>query len=138
MSEATPGASVSGSEVLVLENPTAMSMSIEARQVQWVVGKSPADANAWVFTASGVSPASGVLGNALGPYFNVRRDTRLHRHLDQHDRRLDPPSRRGWPRRRSTCRSTSASAAGCARRRRSAWRCTCTARACSRPPTAGR
>lgn len=68
----TPAPSV---DVAVLENPTAMTMSIEARQVQWVIGKSPADANAWVYTASGVTPASGVLGNALGPFFNVRRDT---------------------------------------------------------------
>jgi FtsP/CotA-like multicopper oxidase with cupredoxin domain len=74
MSESTPGAGVSSSEVIVLENPTAMSMTIEARQVQWVPGKSPADVNAWVYVAAGVSPSSGVIGNALGPYFNVRRD----------------------------------------------------------------
>lgn len=63
-----------GVGVTVLENPTSMSMSIEARQVQWVVGKSPADINAWVYTAGGVTPADGVLGNSLGPFFNVRRD----------------------------------------------------------------
>ena len=61
-------------DVAVLENPTSMAMAIEERRVQWVVGKSPAEANAWVYTASGVTPASGVLGNAIGPYFNVRRD----------------------------------------------------------------
>ncbi len=62
-------------DVTVLENPAAVSVSIEARQVQWVVGKSPADVNAWVYAANGVTPASGVLGNALGPFFNVRRDS---------------------------------------------------------------
>lgn len=67
-------ASTPSGDVVVLENPASMTMSIEARQVQWVAGKSPADVNAWVYTANGVSPASGVLGNALGPAFNVRRD----------------------------------------------------------------
>ena len=66
--------STSGADVIVLENPTAMAMAIEERRVEWVVGKSPVDANAWVYTANGVTPASGVVGNALAPYFNVRRD----------------------------------------------------------------
>jgi FtsP/CotA-like multicopper oxidase with cupredoxin domain len=59
----------------ILENPATASISIQARQVQWVVGKSPADANAWVYVADATVPASGVLGNPLGPFFNVRRDS---------------------------------------------------------------
>jgi len=73
MMESSPG-TAPGTDVTVLENPTTLAMAIEERQVQWVVGKSPAEANAWVYTANGVTPASGVLGNALGPYVNVRRD----------------------------------------------------------------
>src|SRR6185437_2828035 len=59
----------------ILENPATASISIQARQVQWVVGKTPANANAWVYVADGSAPASGVLGNSLGPFFNVRRDS---------------------------------------------------------------
>jgi len=72
MMESAPG--TAPGDVTVLENPTTLAMAIEERQVQWIVGKSPTEANAWVYTANGVTPASGVLGNALGPYVNVRRD----------------------------------------------------------------
>lgn len=65
---------VSAAEVTVIEGPTTLGMSIQARQVQWVVGKSPAQANAWVYAADGVTAADGVLGNVLGPFINVRRD----------------------------------------------------------------
>ena len=75
MGSAPTGTPAPSADVTVLENPAAMTMSIEARSVQWIVGKSPADANAWVYTANGVTPASGVLGNPLGPFFNVRRDS---------------------------------------------------------------
>jgi FtsP/CotA-like multicopper oxidase with cupredoxin domain len=59
---------------VVIENPATLSISIQARQVQWVAGKSPAQANAWVYVADG-TPATGVLGNQLGPYLNVRRNS---------------------------------------------------------------
>lgn len=58
----------------VLENPASVSISIQARQVQWVPGKSPVRANAWVYVADGM-PATGVLGNHLGPFINVRRNS---------------------------------------------------------------
>ena len=73
MIESSPAAAL-GADVTVLENPTTVAMAIEERQVQWVVGKSPAEANAWVYTANGVTPTGGVLANALGPYVNVRRN----------------------------------------------------------------
>ena len=34
--------------VTVIENPSTLSISIQSRQVQWLPGKSPAQANAWV------------------------------------------------------------------------------------------
>ena len=62
---------------VVIDNPVNLSMSIQARQVQWVPGKSPAQANAWVFVADATMPATGVLGNQLGPFINVRRNSAL-------------------------------------------------------------
>ena len=43
--------------------------------MQWVAGKSPAQANAWVYVADASMPATGVLGNHLGPFINVRRNS---------------------------------------------------------------
>ena len=50
-SDAAPesGAETAGPEKLpVISNPSRVAMSIQARQVQWVPGKSPTSANAWV------------------------------------------------------------------------------------------
>lgn len=66
-------ADASTAELTVLNNPTAASVSIQSRQVQWVPGRSPSADNAWVYVADGT--ATGVLPNHLGPVFNVRRGT---------------------------------------------------------------
>ena len=71
-----PPSSLSNDPV-VIDNPVNLSISIQARQVQWVAGKSPAQANAWVFVADATTPATGVLGNHLGPFINVRRNSAL-------------------------------------------------------------
>jgi FtsP/CotA-like multicopper oxidase with cupredoxin domain len=76
-SDSTPETAAPLSDPVVIESPANLSISIQARQVQWVVGKSPAEANAWVFVADAVSPATGVLGNYLGPFMNVRRNDAL-------------------------------------------------------------
>ncbi len=64
---------VTAADPVVLDAPTTLSMSIQARQVQWVVGKTPAQANAWVYVADASTPADAVLGNAFGPVFEMRR-----------------------------------------------------------------
>ena len=95
---------------VVIENPAALSISIQARQVQWVAGKSPAQANAWVYRRRGGTPASGVLGNQLGPYLNVRRNSPCAVTWSQHHSRVDAGARATGSIRPSTCRSTSACA----------------------------
>ena len=74
-SESTPESSApAGPEKLpVISNPSRVAMSIQARQVQWVPGVSPKSPNAWVYAADGVTAASGVLPNHLGPTLDVRR-----------------------------------------------------------------
>jgi FtsP/CotA-like multicopper oxidase with cupredoxin domain len=66
---------VTGPDPVVLDQPATATISIQARQVEWVVGKQPAQANAWVFVPDASTPATGVLGNALGPAFDMRRGT---------------------------------------------------------------
>lgn len=61
-------------DITVLNEPSAVSVSMQSRKVQWVVGKSPAQANAWVYVADGITAQSGTLRNHLGPVFNVRRN----------------------------------------------------------------
>jgi len=68
-----PSPTVTAADPVVLDRPTTASISIQARQVQWVVGKTPAQANAWVYVADASTPGDAVLGNALGPVFEVRR-----------------------------------------------------------------
>ena len=70
-----PAAAVTGPDPVVLDQPATATISIQARQVEWVVGKQPAQANAWVFVPDASTPATGVLGNALGPAFDMRRGT---------------------------------------------------------------
>ena len=70
-----PASSDPPSALTVLENPASASITIQARQVQWMAGKTPAEANAWVYVAEGKTAATGVLGNGLGPYINVRRNS---------------------------------------------------------------
>ncbi len=60
-------------DIVVLNNPSAVSLSIESRKVQWLPGSSPTQANAWVYVAQGITAESGTLPNHLGPLFNVRR-----------------------------------------------------------------
>ena len=89
MMESSPAAAP-GADVTVLENPTTVAMAIEERQVQWVVGKSPAEANAWVYTANGVTPASGRSRQRPRPVCQRSPRRALHGDLDQHDRQVDP------------------------------------------------
>jgi hypothetical protein len=56
----------------VLDKPSSVTISIEARQVQWVPGVPPARDNAWVYVAHGATAASGVLPNHLGATFEAR------------------------------------------------------------------
>ncbi len=67
------GPSAPKSDIPTIDQPSRVSMSVQARQVQWVPGKDPARANAWVYAAEGVTAAGGVLANHLGPTINVRR-----------------------------------------------------------------
>jgi FtsP/CotA-like multicopper oxidase with cupredoxin domain len=67
-SSATPGA-----DIAAIDQPSRVTIEVQARRVQWVVGKDPAQPNAWVYAADGVTAASGVLANHLGPTINVRR-----------------------------------------------------------------
>ena len=62
-------------DIPVLNNPTSAAISIQARQVEWVAGKGPAGANAWVYVTGDSTAAGSVLANHLGPMFNVRRGT---------------------------------------------------------------
>lgn len=72
--EADPGSTPApGSDIPVIDQPATVSISVQARRVQWVQGVDPAAANAWVYAADGVTAAGGVLANALGPTINVRR-----------------------------------------------------------------
>ena len=73
MTESGADAAASAEKLPVISNPSRVAMSVQARQVQWVPGKSPTSANAWVYAADGVTPASGVLANHLGPIIDVRR-----------------------------------------------------------------
>jgi FtsP/CotA-like multicopper oxidase with cupredoxin domain len=70
----SPAAATPSPDPVVIESPASVSISIQARQVQWVEGKTPMQANAWVYVADG-TPATGVLGNQLGPFLNVRRNS---------------------------------------------------------------
>ena len=72
---ATGGASQATAGITVIDQPSRVSLSVQARQVQWVTGKQPTQANAWVYAADGVTASSGVLANHLGPIINVRRGT---------------------------------------------------------------
>ena len=58
-----PAPTVTGVDPVVLDGPTTASISIQARQVQWVAGKTPAQANAWVYVAA-ATPNDAILGNA--------------------------------------------------------------------------
>ncbi|MEY4751334.1 MAG: hypothetical protein RIQ60_3548 [Pseudomonadota bacterium] len=64
-------------DLTVLDAPSSLSISVQSRKVQWVPGRDPAAANAWVYLVSGSTAASGngVLPNHLGPIINVRRDS---------------------------------------------------------------
>ncbi len=62
-------------DIPVIDQPSRVSMSVQARQVQWVPGRNPSRANAWVYAADGVTAAGGVLSNHLGPTIEVRRGT---------------------------------------------------------------
>jgi FtsP/CotA-like multicopper oxidase with cupredoxin domain len=70
---AAGSAGSAASQIPVIDRPTRVSMSVQARKVEWVTGKTPASANAWVYAADGVTASSGVLPNHLGPTINVRR-----------------------------------------------------------------
>jgi len=72
MTESGADTAASAEKLPVISNPSRVAMSVQARQVQWVPGKSPTSANAWVYAADGVTP-SGVLANHLGPIIDVRR-----------------------------------------------------------------
>jgi len=94
-----PATAVTGADPLVLERPTTASISMQARQVQWVLGKTPAQANAWVYVADASTPADAVLGNAFGPVFEVRRNegctvtwsNTIGRSATEPSRLADPP-----------------------------------------------
>jgi FtsP/CotA-like multicopper oxidase with cupredoxin domain len=64
---------VTGPDPVVLDRPAAATISIQSRQAEWVVGKPPAAANAWVFVADATMPAAGILGTPHGPTFEMRR-----------------------------------------------------------------
>ena len=93
-----PAPTVTGVDPVVLDGPTTASISIQARQVQWVAGKTPAQANAWVYVAA-ATPNDAILGNALGPVFEVRRgasctvtwSNTIPRSTTQPARLADPP-----------------------------------------------
>jgi FtsP/CotA-like multicopper oxidase with cupredoxin domain len=61
---------------LSTKQATATSATVRAqlRQVQWVPGVNPIKPNAWVYAQDGVT-RNGILSNAIGPVFNVRRDS---------------------------------------------------------------
>jgi len=50
----------------VLENPASVSISIQARQVQWVPGKSPVQSNAWVYVADGMPATTSARSSTCG------------------------------------------------------------------------
>ncbi len=61
-------------DLTVINNPRSANLSIQAREVQWVPGVDPGQANAWAYVAEGFTPATVVLANHLGPVVNVRRN----------------------------------------------------------------
>jgi FtsP/CotA-like multicopper oxidase with cupredoxin domain len=94
-----PAPTVTGVDPVVLERPTTASISIQERRVQWVVGKTPAEANAWVYVADASTPSDAILGNAFGPVFEVRRgeactvtwSNTIGRSTTEPSRLADPP-----------------------------------------------
>ncbi len=64
-----------GADIARIDQPATVSVSVQSRRVQWVPGKDPAAANAWVYAADGVTASGGVLANHLGPTIDVRRGT---------------------------------------------------------------
>ena len=60
-------------DIPVLNNPATATITVQARAVEWVAGKPPAGANAWVYVSGDTATSAAVLPNHLGPTFNVRR-----------------------------------------------------------------
>lgn len=60
-------------DIPVLQTPQQVHLRVEARKVEWVPGKTPSQANAWVYVPAGSSAPDAVLPNHLGPTFEVRR-----------------------------------------------------------------
>ncbi len=57
---------------LLSPSPATYTVRMQARKVQWKIGQSPAQNNAWVYAQDGVTP-SGVLANPMGPAITARR-----------------------------------------------------------------
>ncbi|HMW22903.1 MAG TPA: multicopper oxidase domain-containing protein [Burkholderiaceae bacterium] len=63
------------SDILAVDRPKALSISVQARAVEWVPGQAPSAANAWVYAVDGVTSSASVLPNHLGATIVVRRGT---------------------------------------------------------------
>lgn len=63
------------SDILAVDRPKALSISVQARAVEWVPGQAPSAANAWVYAVDGVTSSASVLLNHLGATIVVRRGT---------------------------------------------------------------
>ena len=108
---APASAAAPAADLVVVENASTLAMAVEERQVQWVIGKSPAKPMPGSCRRRRRTPPSGVLGNGLGPFFNVRRDSACTvtwtNTIGASTPAAGPPADR-----RSTSRSISACAAG--------------------------
>jgi len=61
-------------DLAVLAEPSSVRISIQARRVEWVPGRTAEFDNAWVYVPEAAGSAK-VLPNHLGPTFNVRRNS---------------------------------------------------------------
>jgi FtsP/CotA-like multicopper oxidase with cupredoxin domain len=64
---------VAFSDIPAVDQPKALSISVQARAVEWVPGQAPGQANAWVYAADGITSTASVLPNHLGATIVVRR-----------------------------------------------------------------
>jgi FtsP/CotA-like multicopper oxidase with cupredoxin domain len=63
-------------DLTTYNNPASITLTAQARKVQWLPGVNPTAANAWVYLANSAGGAAdAVLNNHFGPVINVRRNS---------------------------------------------------------------
>ncbi|MFM2069151.1 MAG: hypothetical protein RLZZ584_4060 [Pseudomonadota bacterium] len=66
-------------DLTTYNNPASITLTAQARKVQWLPGVNPTAANAWVYLANGAGGApDSILSNHFGPVINVRRNAKCN------------------------------------------------------------